>query len=98
MPIPRHRRDSNHDEIAQNLRQIGALVFDVHGYDGMLDLVVCRAGSTYFLEVKDGSKPASARRLTPAEQETIRLLASVGVTAHVVTDTESAMRAIGAIL
>ncbi len=92
------RVDANHREIAQALRQVGAVVVDVHGVPACLDLLIGFRSELFLLEVKDGSKPASRRQLTPAEQETIRLLASVGVDAKVVYDVESALRAVGAIL
>jgi hypothetical protein len=92
------RTDANHAAIVQALRQVGAVVLDVHSLPGCLDLLVAYRGALSLLEVKDGSKAASRRQLTEAEQETIRLLAAVGVEAQVVYDVESALRAIGAIL
>lgn len=92
------RVDANHREISQALRQVGAVVLDLHSLPACLDLLVAFRCSLHILEVKDGSKPAARRKLTPAEQETIRLLASVGVEAHIVNSTEEALRAIGAIL
>jgi hypothetical protein len=92
------RTDANHATIVQALRQVGCVVLDVHALPGCLDLLVAYRGTLSLLEVKDGAKPASARRLTEAEQETIRLLAGVGVEAVVVTSVEEALRSIGAIL
>ncbi len=97
MPMPK-RVDNNHSAIVQALRQVGCVVLDVHALPGLLDLVVGFRSALYILEIKDGAKPAHARRLTEAEQETIRLLASVGVEAVVVTSVEEALRSIGAIL
>ncbi len=92
------RTDANHATIVQALRQVGCVVLDVHALPGCLDLLVAYRGALHLLEVKDGAKPAHARKLTEAEQETIRLLASVGVEAAVVNSVEDALRAIGAIL
>ncbi len=92
------RTDANHAAIVQALRQVGCVVLDVHALPGCLDLLVAYRGALSLLEVKDGAKPAHARRLTEAEQETIRLLAGVGVEAAVVNSVEDALRAIGAIL
>ncbi len=97
MPLAR-RVDANHRAILDALRQIGAVIIDTHAIPGALDALCGFRGRLTLLEIKDGAKPAHARRLTEAEQETIQLLASVGVEAHVVYDVESAMRAIGAIL
>ena len=57
------RRDANEREIIDALEAIGASV--VQG--GPLDLIVGYRGRNYILEVKDGSKPPSARKLTPQE-------------------------------
>ncbi len=97
MPMPK-RVDNNHAAIVQALRQVGCVVLDVHALPGCLDLLVAYRGALTLLELKDGAKPAYARRLTEAEQETIRLLAAVGVEAAVVNSVEDALRAIGAIL
>ena len=65
----RHGRvDVNQKEICAALRKIGATVqilSDVGG--GCPDLLVSRNGNIYLLELKDGTKPPSKRRLTPAE-------------------------------
>ena len=37
--------------------------------DGIPDLLVGFRGQTFLLECKDGEKPPSARKLTPAEQK-----------------------------
>jgi hypothetical protein len=92
------RTDRNHAAIVQALRQVGAVVLDVHALPGCLDLLVAYRGALTLIECKDGAKPAYARRLTEAEQNTIRALAAVGVEAQVVYDVESALRAVGAIL
>ncbi len=97
MPLAK-RVDANHSAIVQALRQVGCVVLDVHALPGCLDLLVAYRGALHLLEVKDGAKPAHARRLTEAEQETIRLLAGVGVEAQVVNSVEEAMRAVGVIL
>ncbi len=97
MPMPK-RVDRNHREILDALRQVGAVIIDTHAIPGALDALCGFRGRLTLLEIKDGAKPAHARRLTEAEQETIRLLASVGVEAAVVTSVEEAFRCIGAIL
>jgi len=61
------RRDANEREIIDALEAIGASV--VQG--GPLDLIVGYRGSNYIMEVKDGSKPPSKRKLTSSEQEFI---------------------------
>ncbi|GAB3763573.1 hypothetical protein GCM10028796_17310 [Ramlibacter monticola] len=57
--------DRNQPEIVAALRRIGADVFSLAAVgDGIPDLLVGFRGTTYLLEVKDGSKPPSARQLT----------------------------------
>lgn len=61
--------DANQAEIVEALRRVGAIVqvtSKVGG--GFPDLVVGFRGNNYILEIKDGDKPPSARRLTE-EQE-----------------------------
>lgn len=62
------RVDDNQDEIKNALRDIGASVFVTSNVgNGFGDLVVGFRGVNYLLEIKDGSKPPSRRKLTPAE-------------------------------
>jgi hypothetical protein len=67
------RRDDNEKEIVAAMRAEGAYVKVIND-EGLFDLLVGYVGQsgteyTLLLEVKDGSKPPSARRLTPAEQK-----------------------------
>ena len=62
------RVDANQSEIVEALRQIGATVQTLHQVGrGCPDLLVGFRGVNILLEVKDGSKPPSARKLTPDE-------------------------------
>ena len=62
--------DSNQPEIVAALRAAGASVQPLHAVgEGVPDLLVGIRGKTCLLEVKDGAKPPSARRLTPAQIE-----------------------------
>jgi hypothetical protein len=67
----RKRRDANHAEIKQALLRAGVSVVDVADTGCGFDLIAARkAGDqkkTVALEVKDGSKPPSHRKLTPNE-------------------------------
>lgn len=62
--------DANQTEIVRGLRAAGCTVriTSVLG-DGFPDAVVGRAGVNYLLEIKDGRKAPSKRKLTPDEQE-----------------------------
>lgn len=62
--------DSNQSDIVDALRRVGCSVTSLAQLGGGVpDLLVGRHGINYALEVKDGSKPPSRRRLTPDEAE-----------------------------
>lgn len=62
------RRDANEQDIIKALRECGAYVKSIND-EGTFDLLVSYRGMTLLLEVKDGAKPPSARKLTDAEQK-----------------------------
>lgn len=72
------RTDRNHSEVRDGLRADGYLVDDTSGIgNGFPDLAIqVEQGypPTLFLDVKDGEKPPSARRLTPAELRMQKLI------------------------
>jgi hypothetical protein len=88
------RVDANQALIVQALRQAGAVVQLLHEVGrGCPDVLVGFRGANYLLELKDGTKPPSARRLTVAEvkwHETWRGQVAV------VSSVAEALRAIGA--
>lgn len=58
--------DANHAEVLQALRDIGCSVQPLHMVgQGCPDAAVGYRGQTVWLEIKDGKKPPSARKLTP---------------------------------
>lgn len=62
------RKDANQDEIRDACRAVGATVAIIHQLGrGIPDLLVGFRGINYLMEVKDGSKPPSERRLTDDE-------------------------------
>lgn len=62
--------DANQPEIVAALRRAGASVTPTHAAgQGFPDLTVGFRGRNFLLEVKDGSKPPSARRLTADQIE-----------------------------
>lgn len=63
------RTDRNHAEIINALRKIPNIsVFSTHEVGkGFPDIVVGYKGVNYLIEIKDGNKPPSARKLTDAE-------------------------------
>lgn len=61
------RKDDNHTEIVKEFRKLGWSVLDTAQLKNCVDLVVAKNGYTVMVEVKDGNKPPSARRLTIGE-------------------------------
>ena len=95
------RTDANHAAIRQAFRDLGWTVEDLsHVGHGVPDLYVERveghSKSEYgtrwlraeFIEVKDGSKPPSARRVTKDGQWFHELLRRAGVTVRVIERVE----------
>ena len=70
----KRRTDANHADAMAWFRALGCAVFDAHSVaGGFPDLVVLTPSERVVLvEVKDGAKPPSARRLTPAAVEFCR--------------------------
>lgn len=89
------RTDSNQQEIIDVLRQCGCSVFDTSALgDGFPDLVVGRHGCNFLLEVKDGNKSPSRRRLTPAEEAFREAWRG---TVYVVESVEDALQTVGVV-
>lgn len=62
------RKDANHQEIVEALRRVGCYVLDISQLKNCCDLMVAKGGKWVAMEIKDGSKPPSARKLTEGEQ------------------------------
>jgi hypothetical protein len=66
------RIDDNQNLIVKQLRQLGYSVYITSMVGkGFPDLVIGRRNKNYLVELKDGSKPLSAQKLTPAEVDFI---------------------------
>ena len=87
------RVDANQSEIANALRSAGASVHPTHMVaDGFPDLAVGYRGANHLLEVKDGSKPPSKRKLTTPEQD---FHAAWRGTVQIVNNVDEALAAVG---
>lgn len=65
----RARTDANHSAVIGALRACGATVQDLSAVgDGCPDLLVGHRGRNFAIEVKDGSKAPSARKLTEDQE------------------------------
>lgn len=72
MPRRAAKVDSNQPEIVSALRKAGCSVLLLHMVgNGCPDIAVGHRGSNYLFELKDPSRPLSARKLTPDEQQFI---------------------------
>lgn len=82
----RARVDANHAAIRGALRLLGWTVGATGR--GMPDLVAVKSGRCVFIEVKDGAKPPSARKLTPDQQRLHWSFQSAGFPVRVITSVD----------
>lgn len=67
------RRDANHTDVVEALRGVGASVLILADVgDGCPDVLIGFRGVNLLLEIKDGRKPPSARKLTRDQETFIR--------------------------
>ncbi len=93
-----NRVDRNQGEIVDALRSVGALWIPTSGDTSIgFDGIVAFRGRVYLAEIKDGSKPASARKLTEREQERLTQLKMKSVRLHIWETVTQALTDIGAI-
>jgi hypothetical protein len=68
-----HRKDANHKDVGDFLRSLGWSVLDLAQYGVSVDYAVAYrwpvGAYAALVEVKDGSKPPSAHKLTKKEQD-----------------------------
>lgn len=89
------RVDGNHPALVAALQQVGATVTSLATVGGgVSDLLVSYRGRWHVLEVKDGNKPPSARKLRPAQ---FAWMAAQRAPVHVVTTVDEALSAVGAV-
>lgn len=86
--------DKGQDKIVKALRKIGAIVIITSQVRNSFDLLVCHAGKTYIVEVKDGTKPPSQRQLREGELKCNQDLESVGVKYWIINSVEEALEMI----
>jgi hypothetical protein len=63
------RTDGNHRQIADVFLKLGFSVLDIHTLPDCGDLLVARDGHSILIEIKDGSKPPSQRKLRDNQRE-----------------------------
>lgn len=62
------RVDDNQKQIVEALRRVGASVLITSQLKNAFDILVGYKGINYIMEIKDGNKPPSQRKLTKGEQ------------------------------
>ena len=62
------RKDANHNDIQKLFMAYGFAVLDISQLKHCCDLFVAKGGITFAIEIKDGSKKPSARKLTQGEE------------------------------
>lgn len=62
------RKDANHQEIVKHFEALGWLVLDIAQLKNCCDIFATKKGITFAIEIKDGSKCPSARKLTSGEK------------------------------
>jgi hypothetical protein len=60
--------DANQPDIVDLFRRLGWSVLLIHQIKNACDIMVARDGITIAVEIKDGTKPPSARKLTEGER------------------------------
>ena len=82
--------DANQAELVDAFRDLGFSVQPLHAVGhGVPDLLLGHGGRNYLVEVKDGNKPPSARKLTAAQVE---WHAAWRGSVHVLEDVETAIQ------
>ena len=61
------RKDDNHNEVVKVFNSLGWAVLDISQLKNCCDAFVSKSGITVAVEIKDGSKPPSKRKLTEGE-------------------------------
>lgn len=87
--------DDNQNDIVKALERIGVGVIKTSGLGEFCDLVTAYRGQWRLLEVKDGNKPPSRRKLTPAQIKLHGIARIHGCTVHVVESADDALRVHG---
>jgi len=65
----RNRVDANQTELIKYFNTWGCSVLNISALKNCCDIIVSKHGRSIFVEIKDGSKPKSARKLTEGEEK-----------------------------
>jgi len=67
------KKDDNHNAVVDVFRRCGYNVIETYAIDCGFDFFAWAAGKVFVIEVKDGEKPPSQRKLTDNEEGAKRL-------------------------
>ena len=87
--------DSNQPQIVKALRRSGAFVILTSQLKNAFDLLVIYRGTIYIVEVKDGEKVKSKRKLTEGEMLCQHGVESHGAKYHIIESVDDALKMIG---
>lgn len=90
------RKDANHADIKGTLELLGAGIYDAASDGSPYDFLVFRRGQIFIVEVKDGKKPQSARKLSVKEVRLHDLARQHGVDIHIIKTEDEALALLGA--
>lgn len=88
------KTDVNQAIIVRAFRRLGCHVILTHQLKNAFDCLVFHKGNIYPVEIKDGTKPPSARKLTEGEQKCKEAIEATGCQYHVITNVEDAIKLI----
>jgi len=88
------RIDRNQPEIVKALRKVGATVLITSQLKNAFDILVGYQGKTFIVEIKDGLKPPSQRKLKEGEQRCKDNFESVGVKYWIIESIDDALNMI----
>ena len=84
------RKDANHNIITKHLQKNGCLVLDCSPLKNMFDILVGYKGKWFVMEIKDGEKPPSKRKITDGEIKCMENCKKHGNKYYVVLDENQA--------
>ena len=87
----RSKVDANQKQIVKVLRGMGAFVLMTHQIKNAFDCIAFYKGHIFIIEIKDGSKYESQRRLTPGEYETMTSIVEQQCDYHIIESVDQAI-------
>lgn len=86
-----YHKDSNHNEVVRDINRLGFEVWDMSVYGFPVDLYLIKNGKSAWVEIKDGKKRKSKRKLTDECKRFKEFLERNGSELFTVESTEAAL-------